>query len=104
MEETSMSVPTLNRYWWLLSDPGFSPLIANLEPTIVSVEAFIGLTQGPGIGQDDADHRPAHSPVDADVSISTIGRPSISTTARSAPTSTISKGATQHRGTEPSLD
>ncbi|RWV79081.1 hypothetical protein GW17_00059845 [Ensete ventricosum] len=44
MEETSVPAPTLNRYWKLLNDPGFSPPIANLDPPVVSTEAFLGLT------------------------------------------------------------
>ncbi|RWW86331.1 hypothetical protein BHE74_00004891, partial [Ensete ventricosum] len=56
------------------------------------------------ISRDDANHRPAHSPINADVGISIAGRSSASTTARSAPTATSSEGATRQQGTAPPPD
>ncbi|RWV80919.1 hypothetical protein BHE74_00043396 [Ensete ventricosum] len=46
VEETSALMPTPNRYWRLLNDPGtgISTLIANHGPPHVSVEAFLGFT------------------------------------------------------------
>ncbi|RZS04336.1 hypothetical protein BHM03_00034660 [Ensete ventricosum] len=44
IEEVIASAPTPNRYWRMLIDPGFSPLVANPGPPIVMVEAFLGLT------------------------------------------------------------
>ncbi|RWV87829.1 hypothetical protein BHE74_00049841 [Ensete ventricosum] len=39
-------LPTLipNRYWQLFNDPGFSPSAINPGPSVVMVEAFLGLT------------------------------------------------------------
>ncbi|RWV84344.1 hypothetical protein GW17_00053949, partial [Ensete ventricosum] len=44
IEEVIASAPTPNRYWRMLIDPEFSPLVANPGPPIVTVEAFLGLT------------------------------------------------------------
>ncbi|RWW62596.1 hypothetical protein BHE74_00030268 [Ensete ventricosum] len=44
-EEASTVVPTPNRYWRFLNDPGFTPLAPNPRPPAVSTEAFLGLTQ-----------------------------------------------------------
>ncbi|RRT65829.1 hypothetical protein B296_00040169 [Ensete ventricosum] len=43
-EETSSLVPTPNRYWRLLNDPGLSPPTTNPGPPPVSGEAFFYLT------------------------------------------------------------
>ncbi|RRT67423.1 hypothetical protein B296_00003678 [Ensete ventricosum] len=43
-EEAITSAPTPNRYWRMLTNLGFSPTVMNLEPPVVMVEAFLGLT------------------------------------------------------------
>ncbi|RWW02705.1 hypothetical protein GW17_00034192 [Ensete ventricosum] len=51
-KEASTVLPTPNRYWRLFNDPGLappnpglSPITPGLEPTVVTTEAFLGLTQ-----------------------------------------------------------
>ncbi|RWW17377.1 hypothetical protein GW17_00018695 [Ensete ventricosum] len=56
-----MSAPTLNRYWRLFNDLGFSPPpTVNPEPPAVIAEAFLGLTHRLSTSRDDAGYRPAH--------------------------------------------
>ncbi|RZS27137.1 hypothetical protein BHM03_00060566 [Ensete ventricosum] len=44
MKEVTTSVPTPNHFWRMMTDPGFSPPVANPASSIVTVEAFLGLT------------------------------------------------------------
>ncbi|RRT82990.1 hypothetical protein B296_00010395 [Ensete ventricosum] len=43
-EEVIASAPTPNHFWRMLTDPRFSPPVANLGLPIVTTEAFLGLT------------------------------------------------------------
>ncbi|RRT33261.1 hypothetical protein B296_00057015 [Ensete ventricosum] len=43
-EEATVAVPTPNRFWRMMTDPGFPSPASNLAPLMVTVEAFLGLT------------------------------------------------------------
>ncbi|RWW12048.1 hypothetical protein GW17_00024303 [Ensete ventricosum] len=43
-EEVTTSMPTPNHFWRMMIDPGFSSSVANPAPSIVTAEAFLGLT------------------------------------------------------------
>ncbi|RZS06227.1 hypothetical protein BHM03_00036855 [Ensete ventricosum] len=43
-EEVTTSVPTPNCFWRMMTDPGFSLLVANPALSVVTSEAFLGLT------------------------------------------------------------
>ncbi|RRT55521.1 hypothetical protein B296_00047030 [Ensete ventricosum] len=43
-EEVAAAMPTPNRFWRMMSDPGFPSPASNPAPLIVTTEAFLGLT------------------------------------------------------------
>ncbi|RZR94830.1 hypothetical protein BHM03_00023592 [Ensete ventricosum] len=43
-EEVTTTGQTPNRFWRMMIDPGFPPLVSNPAPFVVTVEAFLGLT------------------------------------------------------------
>ncbi|RZR89211.1 hypothetical protein BHM03_00016887 [Ensete ventricosum] len=43
-EEAAVAVPTPNRFWRMMTDPGFPSPASNPAPFMVMVEAFLGLT------------------------------------------------------------
>ncbi|RWW10143.1 hypothetical protein GW17_00026316 [Ensete ventricosum] len=43
-EEVTTSVLTPNCFWRMMTDPGFSPSVANPTPSVVTAKAFLGLT------------------------------------------------------------
>ncbi|RRT46911.1 hypothetical protein B296_00033752 [Ensete ventricosum] len=43
-KEVTTSGPTPNRFWRMMTDPGFSPPVSNPSPFFVMAEAFLGLT------------------------------------------------------------
>ncbi|RZS19175.1 hypothetical protein BHM03_00051531 [Ensete ventricosum] len=43
-EEATVAVPTPNRFWRMMTDPGFPSPASNLAPFMVMAEAFLGLT------------------------------------------------------------
>ncbi|RZS28715.1 hypothetical protein BHM03_00062352, partial [Ensete ventricosum] len=43
-EEVATAVPTPNRFWRMMTDPGFPSPASNPAPFMVTVEAFLGLT------------------------------------------------------------
>ncbi|RZR93672.1 hypothetical protein BHM03_00022227 [Ensete ventricosum] len=43
-EEVTTAGPTPNRFWRMMTDPGFPSPTSNPAPFIVTVEAFLGLT------------------------------------------------------------
>ncbi|RZR78003.1 hypothetical protein BHM03_00003223 [Ensete ventricosum] len=44
MEEVTTAAPTPNRFWRMMTDPGFPSPASNPAPFVVTVEAFLGLT------------------------------------------------------------
>ncbi|RZS23277.1 hypothetical protein BHM03_00056177 [Ensete ventricosum] len=43
-EEVTAAVPTPNRFWRMMTDPGFPSLASNPVPFMVTTEAFLSLT------------------------------------------------------------
>ncbi|RWV95509.1 hypothetical protein GW17_00041861 [Ensete ventricosum] len=43
-EEATVAVPTPNRFWRMMTDPGFPSPASNPAPLMVTAEAFLGLT------------------------------------------------------------
>ncbi|RRT32573.1 hypothetical protein B296_00057079 [Ensete ventricosum] len=43
-EEVTAAVPTPNRFWRMMTDPGFPSPASNPAPLVVTAEAFLGLT------------------------------------------------------------
>ncbi|RWW44233.1 hypothetical protein BHE74_00050033 [Ensete ventricosum] len=43
-EEAAVAMPTPNRFWRMMTDPGFPSPASNPAPFVVTVEAFLGLT------------------------------------------------------------
>ncbi|RZS08255.1 hypothetical protein BHM03_00039193, partial [Ensete ventricosum] len=43
-EEVAAAMPTPNRFWRMMTDPGFPSPASNLAPLMVTAEAFLGLT------------------------------------------------------------
>ncbi|RZR85129.1 hypothetical protein BHM03_00012060 [Ensete ventricosum] len=43
-EEATTAVPTPNRFWRMMTDPGFPSPASNTAPFMVTTEAFLGLT------------------------------------------------------------
>ncbi|RZR87910.1 hypothetical protein BHM03_00015383 [Ensete ventricosum] len=43
-KEVTRAGPTLNRFWRMMTDPGFPSPASNLAPFVVTAEAFLGLT------------------------------------------------------------
>ncbi|RWV83948.1 hypothetical protein GW17_00054380 [Ensete ventricosum] len=43
-EEVTTAGPTPNRFWRMMTDPGFPPSVSNPAPFVVTAEAFLGLT------------------------------------------------------------
>ncbi|RRT70390.1 hypothetical protein B296_00011781, partial [Ensete ventricosum] len=43
-EEATVAVPTLNRFWRIMTDPGFPSPTSNPTPFVVTTEAFLDLT------------------------------------------------------------
>ncbi|RRT39258.1 hypothetical protein B296_00058353, partial [Ensete ventricosum] len=43
-EEVTATAPTPNRFWRMMTDPGFSSPVNNPAPFVVTTEAFLGLT------------------------------------------------------------
>ncbi|RZS22542.1 hypothetical protein BHM03_00055326, partial [Ensete ventricosum] len=43
-EEATVAVPTPNRFWKIMTDPGFPSPASNPAPFMVTTEAFLGLT------------------------------------------------------------
>ncbi|RZS02931.1 hypothetical protein BHM03_00033034 [Ensete ventricosum] len=43
-EEAAVAVPTPNRFWRMMTDPGFPSPASNPAPFTVTAEAFLGLT------------------------------------------------------------
>ncbi|RWV88655.1 hypothetical protein GW17_00049235, partial [Ensete ventricosum] len=43
-EEATTAVPTPNRFWRMMTDPGFPSPASNPAPLMVTAEAFLGLT------------------------------------------------------------
>ncbi|RWW64132.1 hypothetical protein BHE74_00028651 [Ensete ventricosum] len=43
-KKVTMSVPTSNRFWRMMTDSGFSPPVANPTPSVIIAEAFLDLT------------------------------------------------------------
>ncbi|RWW57984.1 hypothetical protein BHE74_00035191, partial [Ensete ventricosum] len=43
-EEATTAVPTPNRFWRMMIDPGFPSPASNPAPFMVTAEAFLGLT------------------------------------------------------------
>ncbi|RWV99096.1 hypothetical protein GW17_00038019 [Ensete ventricosum] len=44
-EEVTIAGPTPNRFWRMMTDPGFPSPASNLASFIVTTEAFLGLTK-----------------------------------------------------------
>ncbi|RZS07430.1 hypothetical protein BHM03_00038264 [Ensete ventricosum] len=43
-EEVAAAMPTPNRFWRMMTDPGFPSPVSNPAPLMVTAEAFLGLT------------------------------------------------------------
>ncbi|RZS22552.1 hypothetical protein BHM03_00055348, partial [Ensete ventricosum] len=43
-EEVAAAVPTPNRFWRMMTDPGFPSPTSNPAPFVVTIEAFLDLT------------------------------------------------------------
>ncbi|RRT75624.1 hypothetical protein B296_00013048, partial [Ensete ventricosum] len=43
-EEVAAAMPTPNRFWRMMTDPGFPSPASNPAPLMVTAEAFLGLT------------------------------------------------------------
>ncbi|RWW89867.1 hypothetical protein BHE74_00001036, partial [Ensete ventricosum] len=44
-EEVPAAMPTLNRFWRMMTDPGFTSPASNPAPFMITAEAFLGLTR-----------------------------------------------------------
>ncbi|RRT41990.1 hypothetical protein B296_00024710 [Ensete ventricosum] len=43
-EEVTIAAPAPNRFWRMMTDPGFLSLASNPAPFVVTIEVFLGLT------------------------------------------------------------
>ncbi|RRT55020.1 hypothetical protein B296_00015719 [Ensete ventricosum] len=63
-EEATAAVPTPNRFWRMMTDPGFPSPASNLAPFMVTTEAFLDQS-GPSTSGNGADHNLIPTPARA---------------------------------------